>query len=145
MLSERYIAKSNPWIVMVSTPNAPDGLFEKIEREPESTCLYKRLFLDYTYGLDKIYTREEIALAKQSPSFEREYNLKYLGKVGNVFHTLDIEAAICTQQEGQEMMDWSTSDNDWKKHGYRCGMGRHIKVCHCHYSIQKQKGGSILC
>ena len=108
-VSERYIAKSNPWIVMVSTPNAPDGLFEKIEREPEETCLYKRLFLDYTYGLDRIYTREEIEKAKASPSFEREYNLKYLGKVGNVFHTLDIEAAICTQQEGQEMMDWSTS------------------------------------
>jgi hypothetical protein len=85
-VSERYVAKSNPWIVMVSTPNAPDGLFEKIEREPEDTCLYKRFFLDYTYGLDRIYTREEIALAKQSPSFEREYNLKYLGKVGNVFH-----------------------------------------------------------
>ncbi len=108
-VSERYIAKSNPWIVMVSTPNAPDGLFEKIEREPKDACLYKRLFLDYTYGLDKIYTREEIEKAKASPSFEREYNLKYLGKVGNVFHTLDIEAAICTQQEGQEMMNWSTS------------------------------------
>jgi late competence protein required for DNA uptake (superfamily II DNA/RNA helicase) len=25
-VSERYIAKSNPWIVMVSTPNAPEGL-----------------------------------------------------------------------------------------------------------------------
>ena len=96
-VSERYIAKSNPWIVMVSTPNAPDGLFEKIEREPEDGCLYKRLFLDYTYGIAKIYTTEEIALAQKSPSFEREYNLKYLGKVGNVFHTLDIEAAICTR------------------------------------------------
>ena len=108
-VGERYIAKSNPWIVMVSTPNAPDGLFEKIEREPENTCLYKRLFLDYTYGLDKIYNREEIEKAKASPSFEREYNLKYLGKVGNVFHALDIEAAICTQKEGQEMLNWSTS------------------------------------
>ena len=108
-VSERYIAKSNPWIVMVSTPNAPDGLFEKIERESENTCLYRRLFLDYTYGLDRIYTREDIEKAKASPSFEREYNLKYLGKVGNVFHTLDIEAAICTEQEGQEMMNWSTS------------------------------------
>jgi hypothetical protein len=28
-VSERYIAKSNPWIVMVSTPNAPEGLFER--------------------------------------------------------------------------------------------------------------------
>jgi len=27
-VSERYNAKSNPYIVMVSTPNAPEGLFE---------------------------------------------------------------------------------------------------------------------
>jgi hypothetical protein len=93
-VSERYIAKSNPWIIMVSTPNAPDGLFERIEKEPEETCLYKRLFLDYTYGLDRIYTRAEIEKAKASPSFEREYNLKYLGLIGNVFHTKDIDSAI---------------------------------------------------
>jgi hypothetical protein len=55
-----------------------------------TTCLYKRIFLDYTYGIGKIYTAEEIEKAKQSPSFEREYNLKYLGKIGNVFHTKDI-------------------------------------------------------
>jgi hypothetical protein len=90
-VSERYIAKSNPYIV---TPNAPEGLFERIEKEAEDTCLYKRIFLDYTYGIGKIYTAKEIEKAKQSPSFEREYNLKYLGKIGNVFHTKDIEAAI---------------------------------------------------
>jgi hypothetical protein len=93
-VSERYIAKSDPYIVMVSTPNAPEGLFERIEKESEDTCLYKRIFLDYTYGIGKIYTAQEIEKAKQSPSFEREYNLKYLGKIGNVFHTKDIEAAI---------------------------------------------------
>lgn len=80
----------------MSTPNAPNGLFEKIEREPVDTCLYKRLFLDYTYGLNRIYTTEEIDKAKASPWYEREYNLKYLGKVGNVFYTLDIEAALYT-------------------------------------------------
>ena len=93
-VSERYIAKSNPYIVMVSTPNAPERLFERIEKEAEDTCLYERLFLDCTYGIGKIYTAKEIERAKQSPSFEREYNLKYLGKMGNVFHTKDIEAAI---------------------------------------------------
>jgi Terminase RNaseH-like domain len=93
-VSERYIAKSDPYIVMVSTPNAPDGLFEGIEKEAEETCIYKRLFMDYTYGIGKIYSQEEIDKAKQSPSFEREYNLKYLGKIGNLFHTKDIEAAI---------------------------------------------------
>jgi hypothetical protein len=93
-VAERYIAKSNPVIAMVSTPNAPDGLFESIEREPEDKCIYKRLFLDYTYGLNHIYTEEEIAKAKQSPSFPREYDLKYLGLIGNVFHSADIDRAI---------------------------------------------------
>ena len=45
---------------MVSTPNAPEGLFERIEKESEDTCLYKGIFLDYTYGVGKIYTAEEI-------------------------------------------------------------------------------------
>jgi hypothetical protein len=93
-VSERYIAKSDPYIVMVSTPNAPGGLFESIEHEPESTCLYHKLFLDYTVGLGKIYTIEEIEKAKQSPSFEREYGLKYLGRVGNTFLSSDIEKAL---------------------------------------------------
>ena len=67
-----------PSLIMVSTPNAPEGLFERIEKEPEDQCLYKRLFLDYTYGLGRIYTEDEILATKASPSFEREYNLKYL-------------------------------------------------------------------
>jgi hypothetical protein len=79
---------------MVSTPNAPDGLFERIEMESNEICLYHRVLLDYTHGLHKIYTAEETAAAKQSPSFEREYNLKYLGLIGNVFHVKDIDAAI---------------------------------------------------
>ena len=52
---------------MVSTPNAPNGLFQKIEQEPFDTCIYKKLFLDYTYGLDKIYSKAEIEKAKASP------------------------------------------------------------------------------
>jgi hypothetical protein len=91
-VSERYIAKSDPFIVMVSTPNAPGGLFQQIEQEPFETCLYKKLFLDYTFGLDKIYSRVEIEKAKQSPSFPREYELQYLGLVGNVFSQLSIES-----------------------------------------------------
>ena len=110
-VSERYIAKSDPFIVMVSTPYAPDGLFDSIEKEPEETCIYKRILLDYTYGLDKIYAREEIEKAKISPSFEREYNLKYLGGIGNVFHTKDIDAAI----EKGKLYDPNTSNTFAKK------------------------------
>lgn len=45
-VSERYIGKSDPYIVMVSTPNAPGGLFERIEKETEETCIYKRCFVE---------------------------------------------------------------------------------------------------
>jgi hypothetical protein len=118
-VSERYIAKSNPWIVMVSTPNAPEGLFERIEKEPESTCLYHRLFLDYTYGLNKIYTADEIQAAKASPSFEREYNLKYLGLIGNVFHVKDIEVAI---EKGKKIF-YPTNSYTQKSVGLDPGFG----------------------
>jgi hypothetical protein len=92
-VAERYIAKSDPFIVMVSTPNAPNGLFQKIEQEPFEKCIYKKVFLDYTYGLHKIYSKEEIDKARMSPSFEREYCLKYQGLIGNVFSQASIEKA----------------------------------------------------
>ena len=72
-VSERYIAKTNPHILMVSTPNIPGGLFETMEKEEPS--LYKKIQLPYTKGLDRIYDNEMIKVAIQSPSFEREYNL----------------------------------------------------------------------
>ena len=78
---------------MVSTPNGPNELYS-IEKDPEETCIYKRLLLDYTYSRERIYTRQEIEKAKASPSFEREYNLKYLGGIGNVFDPADIDAAL---------------------------------------------------
>jgi hypothetical protein len=114
-VSERYIAKSKPWIVMVSTPNAPEGLFEKIEKEPDDTCLYSKLYFPYTIGLPNaedpinIYQEDEIRVQMTSPSFEREYNLKYLGRIGNIFHTQDIEASIVTAEYGREMIESSTS------------------------------------
>ena len=90
-VAERYIGKSDPYIVLVSTPNAPDGLFEKLEKEPIEACIYKKMFMDYAYGLDNLYTTREIEKAKRSPSFEREYCLKYQGLIGNVFSTQSIE------------------------------------------------------
>jgi hypothetical protein len=99
-ISERYIAKSNPYIVMVSTPNRPEGLFEQIEREPAGKCLYHRIFLPYHVGLGKIYTEEEIAKARESPQFPREYDLQYIGQEGNVFSHESIERAI---QSGLEV------------------------------------------
>lgn len=66
-VSERYIGKSDPCIVMKSTPNALGGLFYQIEADCEDTCLYKRLKMHYRYELGKVYTQEEIDKARQSP------------------------------------------------------------------------------
>lgn len=93
-ISERYIGKSNPYIILVSTPNAPRNLFEMIEQEPEDVCIYKRVKLDYTYGLGSIYDNKDIEKARKSPSWEREYCLKYQGLIGNVYHTSHIEQAV---------------------------------------------------
>lgn len=83
VIAERYLAKSNPHIILVSTPNIPNGMFDKIEHDEKS--IYHKKLLPYTVGLDKIFTNEDIELAKQSPSFEREYNLRYGGDDGNIF------------------------------------------------------------
>ena len=77
---------------MVSTPNKRGGLFEKIEKDQSSK--YVKLFLDYTFGLGTIYDRDFIEREKKKPYFDREYNLKYLGKIGNVFSLSDIDRAI---------------------------------------------------
>ena len=93
-VSERYIGKSDPYIVMVSTPAGPGSLFYQIEAEPEDTCIYKRLKLDYTYGVGKIYSQQEIERAKHSPSFDREYRCQFSGFIGNIFSQLQVDRVV---------------------------------------------------
>jgi hypothetical protein len=93
---EGYIGKpnSNPTIILVSTPKAPGGLMQQIELEPDS--LYHKLLFDYHYGLQgpyPIYSEELISKAILSPEFGREFELQYLGLVGNVFSQASIENA----------------------------------------------------
>ena len=87
MVSERYIAKTDPHIIMVSTPNLPGGLYENMESEEKS--IYKRITWNYEVGLNKIYTQEDIRKAKESPSFEREYNLQYGFGIGDIFSGIE--------------------------------------------------------
>lgn len=82
-VAERYIGKSNPYIAWESTPNLPEGLFFQIEQEEKS--IYRRMRFEYTWGEGKIYTKEDLEKAKESPSFPREYNLRYGYGVGNIF------------------------------------------------------------
>jgi len=102
-VSERYIGKSNPFIVLVSTPNAPGQLCDKINTEPEDICIYKRLRLDYTYGINTIYSAEDIIQARLSPSWEREYCLKFLGLIGNVFPVNYVDAAVTLGEQYKDL------------------------------------------
>lgn len=108
-VSERYIGKSDAYIAMVSTPNAPGGLFESIEQEKSELSLYHKIVLGYQKGLNKIYTQQDIIQAKRSPSFEREYNLKYLGAIGNVFDPSDIDAATSIDYDIIQYLDDQTN------------------------------------
>lgn len=67
---------------------------ESIKKEPEETCIYKRLYLDYHYGLNGISSTEEIEKAKKSPSFEREYCLKFSGRIGNLLSQRIVDHSI---------------------------------------------------
>jgi terminase large subunit-like protein len=77
---------------MVSTPNRPDGLFQSIEKDPNSK--YHKIILDYAVGLGKIYDPEEIKKKMQEPEFPREYQGMYLGRTGNVFSTSQVQTCI---------------------------------------------------
>jgi hypothetical protein len=119
-VSERYIGKSDPYLVMVSSPGSAGELFYNIENEPEDTCLYKRLKLHYTVGLDRIYSNEEIENAKHSPSFDREYGLQYLGKVGNIFNEFQVLKAI---QLGEQYSLDKIPTNDYTLHSVSVDFG----------------------
>jgi hypothetical protein len=91
--AERYIGKSDAYVILISTSNRPGDLMEKIFLEHDDMCIYERRRLDYRVGENLIYTPSEILEAKRSFSFSREYETRALGMVGNTFRTSDIERA----------------------------------------------------
>jgi len=95
--TERYIAKSRPKIVIVSTPDEPEGFMWKIDQQKEEECLYKRMWLHYTRGVGKVYSEEDIELAQASHTFGKEYCLEYGGEIGDLFN---IDAIITCQNRG---------------------------------------------
>lgn len=82
---ERYVAKTNPFVYLVSTPGQPYGLFYEIFEEEKEKSIYKQYKFDYTWGEGTIFTREEIKKQMRSPGFQQEYNLQFGGTQGNLF------------------------------------------------------------
>jgi hypothetical protein len=93
----RYEEKSNCTTIMVSTPNRPDGLFHSIESDPNSK--YHKIVLTYEVGLCKIYDPLEIEKKRKEPEFPREYQGLYLGRIGNIFSSSQIQTCIDLGEE----------------------------------------------
>lgn len=62
--------------------------------EPEDTTIYRRIRLPWTVAVGKLFTEQEMIMARASPSWPREYELKFSGLIGNSFTQQSIDAAI---------------------------------------------------
>ena len=76
--------------------------------------------MDYNYGLGRIYTVEEIEKAKQSPGFDREYGLQYLGKIGNIFLP---SQNVRTIQLGEQYSENKIPTNNYTLHSIGVDFG----------------------
>src|SRR3990167_4380581 len=87
-VAERYIAKTNPYIIWISTPYLPGGLYETIENEKK--CLYRRkiMLLDRALKSGR-YTQSQVDVWEQSPSFMREAWGEYGYGLGDIFVKFD--------------------------------------------------------
>jgi hypothetical protein len=100
---ERYIAKSNPFVYFVSTPNKPNGMFYEIFSKPQSETFYKQYRFDYRVGIGNIFTAAQIEEQKKSEFFDREYNLQFGGLSGNFFSTSAVRRNVITAEMAKEL------------------------------------------
>jgi hypothetical protein len=110
--AEGYRAKSQPWIILVSTPNKRGGLYEQIEKEDESIHGYKKLEYLYERGLSKIYDEGEIEQEKTKGYFKREYCGLYDYDTGNLFNLATLDRI---ESNGRKLLDFDTVHYDTRK------------------------------
>lgn len=100
---ERYIAKTNPYVYLVSTPNKPYGLFYEIFSKDQKDSIYKLYRFNYEWGLGTIFTKKEIEDQKRSDNFQQEYNLQFGGTIGNLFSQKAIDKNIYTLEQAEKI------------------------------------------
>lgn len=100
---ERYRAKTNPYIYLVSTPGKPYGMFYEIFSQKPEDSIYKQYRFNYEWGLGTIFTKKEISEQKKTPAFQQEYNLQFGGTNGNLFSMKSIQRNIYTEAQAQKI------------------------------------------
>jgi hypothetical protein len=92
---ERYAGKSNAKIILESTVNRKGDLLDIIMNQQKfEESFYKILRLSYEWGIGKIYSEQDIEVAKASVSFNREYALSWISPSGNCFSPVSIDRAV---------------------------------------------------
>jgi hypothetical protein len=88
-LAERYQAKSDPHIILVTTPNKPGTVTQKIRDDVNSP--YTKVLIPYTAAMGTMYDMDTLRRASKSASFAKEYNLQFSYGSGSLFSIGDIE------------------------------------------------------
>jgi hypothetical protein len=87
-------ANSNPYIILISTPNKPNDTMQKELENPNS--MFHKLYFSYEFGLEgpfPIYSKKQIEIARKSREFPREFELQPIGESGSIFSQHSIERA----------------------------------------------------
>ena len=107
---ERYAGKSSSKIILESTVNrVGDLLWNIFNNQPFEKSFYKLLRLSYEWGVGKIYSQQDIEIAKASSSFNREYNLSWSSPSGTTFLQSSIDRAV---ELGKKYPDMINKDAD---------------------------------
>ena len=115
-VGERYIGKSDSWVIWVSTAGEePAGFFYDIMQEPSSGAektIYERFHYYVEAGLKKdpqtkssIFSPEFIKKASEARSYEREYLGVWGKNVGDIFSPEGIEECCSEEYNWKEKDD----------------------------------------
>lgn len=104
VVGERYVGKSDAYVIWVSTAgDFNTGFMSDIDSEPEGQCKYKRFHHFVDRGLEKdsitgtsIFSDSFIQQAKQLPSYPQEYEGVRGANVGDVYSTEALNE-ICSE------------------------------------------------
>lgn len=104
---ERYHTKSKPFVWLVSTPNNEQDLCYQLMTTPDESRGYKLFAFNYEWGLPKhdawIFTQEDINEQKKKSEFDREYDLKFSGKKGNLLSDFVLSRNIINAEYATEI------------------------------------------
>ena len=156
-VGERYIGKSNSWVVWVSTAGETiDGFFYEIMNEPNSIYIKRHFY--YEWGLKphpktgkSLFTKAFIDFAMKARSFAREYMGEWGANVGDIFDKEALEQ-ICnddyTIEHANSSYDRIVSIDPGfgsSKYGIIIGEKRH-KIPHVIYArdFERQSGSEML-